>query len=90
MRHVIVYASGRVQGVGYRASVHARIRTLNVTGYVRNMPDGTVELDIQGERSEIDEALTIAREGSSYSSVHDLNVTDVAISDNGFEFVIKR
>lgn len=48
MRIQVAY-SGRVQGVGFRATVHAISRRHAVTGWVRNEPDGTVLLHAQGE-----------------------------------------
>lgn len=90
MKRVIAYAKGQVQGVGYRASVHRRISRLNVTGYVRNMPDGTVELDIQGAEKDVDEALVIASEGSPFSSVEALDVSEASLRDGYREFIIER
>jgi acylphosphatase len=46
----VVY-TGRVQGVGFRYTVCSIARTYPVKGYVRNLPDGSVELVVQG-RSE--------------------------------------
>jgi len=41
--------SGEVQGVGYRRAVQKIARTLNVVGYVKNQPDGTVRIVAEGE-----------------------------------------
>ena len=49
----VIY-SGRVQGVGFRYTVKALTPGFEVTGTVRNMEDGRVELIAEGEREELD------------------------------------
>jgi acylphosphatase len=49
--------SGHVQGVGFRYTARGVARSRAVTGYVRNLPDGNVELVVEGEASEIDALL---------------------------------
>lgn len=44
---------GRVQGVGFRATVAGLARDLPISGWVRNEPDGSVRLQAQGDRDEI-------------------------------------
>ena len=44
---------GRVQGVYYRAFVRRRATKLDLTGYARNLPDGTVEVRAEGEREQL-------------------------------------
>ena len=46
--------SGRVHGVFFRAFVESRALELNLTGYVRNMPGGTVEVVAEGERQQLE------------------------------------
>lgn len=46
-RRRILY-SGAVQGVGFRCATATALRDVPVTGYVRNLPDGRVELVIEG------------------------------------------
>lgn len=46
-----IHYDGRVQGVGFRWTAVAAIRGLDVAGYVKNLPDGRVELVLEGEPS---------------------------------------
>ena len=45
---------GRVQGVGFRYTARSLARGFEVAGYVRNMPDGSVELVAEGPAAEVD------------------------------------
>lgn len=45
--------SGQVQGVGFRASVQNWAEGLGLTGWVRNNPDGTVEVEAEGEEEKL-------------------------------------
>ncbi len=54
-RHILFY--GRVQGVGFRYySVH-KANSLGLTGWVQNRMDGSVEMEVQGEESGIDQLI---------------------------------
>lgn len=53
-----VLFSGRVQGVGFRATTAALARQLPISGFVRNLPDGRVELEVQGEADVVHELLS--------------------------------
>jgi acylphosphatase len=48
VRRARVLVRGRVQGVGFRASARSRARSLGVSGWVRNGPDGAVEAELEG------------------------------------------
>ena len=54
MQRLSVWFSGRVQGVGFRATVARLARQYDVTGRVRNLSDGRVELEAEGERGELE------------------------------------
>jgi acylphosphatase len=58
----IVYFSGPVQGVGFRYSVRMLVNGFEVTGTVRNLDDGRVELVAEGPRAEIEGLLEAVRE----------------------------
>ena len=54
-RHVIFV--GRVQGVGFRYTAHRIAHRHQLTGFVRNLPDGTVEMFAQGPDRDIDDCI---------------------------------
>jgi acylphosphatase len=54
-RHVIFI--GRVQGVGFRFTAHRMAHRHQLTGFVRNLPDGTVEMLAQGPARDIDDCI---------------------------------
>ena len=54
-RHVIFI--GRVQGVGFRYTAHRIAHRHQLTGFVRNLPDGTVEMLAQGPARDIDDCI---------------------------------
>ena len=49
-----VIFEGRVQGVGFRFTVKDLARSFDVCGWVKNLPDGTVELQVMGEADEVE------------------------------------
>ena len=66
---------GRVQGVGFRAFVFREARLMDISGWVRNRRDGTVEALVIGEAAAIDSLLARIEEGPSYGRVDRVDVT---------------
>jgi acylphosphatase len=59
--------SGRVQGVGFRYAAEELAQNFPVSGYVRNLPDGTVEVQAEGEAAQVAEFLAaIGRRMAGY------------------------
>lgn len=65
---------GLVQGVFFRESMRQRAAELNVTGWVRNRHDGTVEALLQGEAFEVERLLEWARRGPDAARVDRIDV----------------
>lgn len=61
-QRLTVTYSGRVQGVGFRYTTRSIADGYNVTGYVRNLTDGRVELVAEGERRAVDNFLVNVRD----------------------------
>ena len=62
-------ATGRVQGVGFRVFVQQHALELDVTGWVKNMTDGTVTMELQGSQAAIDKLTAIIHEGNYFIKV---------------------
>ena len=69
-----VVIRGRVQGVFFRAETRDRARSLGLRGWVRNVPDGTVEAVFEGERERIESLLVWCRRGPALADVDDVEV----------------
>ncbi|HEX6419073.1 MAG TPA: acylphosphatase [Acidimicrobiales bacterium] len=81
--HAVV--SGRVQGVWYRESCRREAERLGVGGWVRNRPDGSVELEAEGAPAAVEGLLRWARRGPSRAVVTDVTVRDRPVrGEHGF------
>lgn len=74
-KHVIV--GGRVQGVGFRFFVIEQAGLLGAKGWVRNLPDGRVEAEIEGSPEIVNQLLDQLRVGPRLSHVTSLDVQDL-------------
>jgi acylphosphatase len=68
--------SGRVQGVWYRESCRREAERLGLAGWVRNRPDGSVEIEAEGERPAVDALVAWARRGPARAVVERMAVDD--------------
>lgn len=71
--HLVVH--GHVQGVFYRASTARQAAVCGVRGWVRNLPDGNVEVMAEGEAAAVDTLVAWCRVGPSNAYVTDVDVT---------------
>ncbi|MDR1965567.1 MAG: acylphosphatase [Synergistaceae bacterium] len=84
-RRVVV--AGKVQGVGFRWSSRTRASELGLTGWVRNLPERSVEICFQGELGAVDEMEDWCRAGSPWSRVLSVSVSQEAVleGEKGFD-----
>ena len=76
MKKVRTIVTGRVQGVWYRARTRDQAVGLGVTGFVRNLPDGSVEIVAQGDDKKVDALMDWARQGPPMAEVSGLRISE--------------
>ena len=69
-----LYISGTVQGVFFRAHTRSIAQGLNLTGWVKNLPDGRVEVTAEGTRDRIMEFIRWCHKGPAMASVDSVEV----------------
>lgn len=70
-----LYVSGTVQGVGYRDFTQRRAADLQLKGYARNLADGRVEIEVEGEKATVEELIQLLRQGPPASKVTSVDVS---------------
>ena len=90
MRRVRCLVSGRVQGVFFRGATQERMRALGVRGWVRNLPDGRVEALVEGDESQLADALAFLRRGPRAAAVDRVEVVDAPGETVPADFEIRR
>lgn len=76
--------TGRVQGVGFRAFVRRSARRLDLNGWVENEGDGSVRVEAEGARDDLEELLDDLKNGPRTARVEDVS-TDWQDADGSFE-----
>ena len=68
--------TGKVQGVYYRVSVQKNAQAAGYCGYVKNMPDGSVEAGVTCHSSKVEYFITLLKKGSQYSEVKTVEIQE--------------
>lgn len=89
-KRVKVIIHGRVQGVFFRQSTFEVASTLLISGYVKNLPNGSVEALFEGDSSNVDKILQWCHKGPSYAIVKDVEIQYESKKDFEYNnFIIK-
>ncbi|MBS7645850.1 MAG: acylphosphatase [Candidatus Bathyarchaeia archaeon] len=73
-RRTHIYISGQVQGVFFRYETRRVAKELGVSGWVRNLPDGRVEVVAEGEEESIEKLIQFCRRGPPAAKVTNVEV----------------
>ena len=85
--HVLI--EGKVQGVFFRASMQRVAESLDVSGWVRNLPDGRVEAVVEGAENNMAAMLDWCRQGPPYAAVRQVKITEEPYSGDYRDFSIR-
>jgi len=88
MKRLHATVTGHVQGVFFRDFVRTEARRLRLTGWVRNAPDGSVEVVAEGEDVALRHLELLLEKGSSDARVEDVETTYTAPSGEFSDFAI--
>ena len=83
-----IRVSGSVQGVGFRYRMEYASSMVGTTGGVRNEPDGSVLLEIQGTEEQIDKVFIMVSQGT-YVNIENMNVETIPLLEDEYGFRIK-
>ncbi len=82
-------AAGRVQGVGFRMFVRQQAVMNDITGWVMNMSDGTVTMELQGDAAAVEAAFDAMRTGNYFIRVERLDIEEREPVDGERDFSIR-
>ena len=86
-KHIVVH--GRVQGVGFRYFVRDAARRLGLGGDVRNRPDSTVEIVVEGAPAPVEALIREVSRGPALARVERLDVDDIPAEGNYRSFTME-
>lgn len=74
--HLNIKVSGSVQGVGFRYAALRAAGRRGIKGYIRNLPDGSVFIEAEGKRSELNDFVSWCHEGPIHARVERVEVIE--------------
>ena len=84
-----IYFSGDVQGVGFRYHAMYSARNFNLTGWVANRSDGSVEMEVQGPEAAIDYMLRALQENGRWIRIEAMDTEKIPVVPNERGFKVE-
>lgn len=88
--HYNIKVEGNVQGVFYRSNTEEKARELGLTGFVRNEPDGSVYLEVEGDQPAVDNMIEWCHEGPQGARVKEVHYAPEKYIHGYKNFIIER
>ncbi|WP_312651280.1 acylphosphatase [Proteiniclasticum sp.] len=82
MKRYLMIFEGRVQGVGFRYTTYDLARSLSLTGHVRNLMNGNVEVEIQGSEESFNLFLKGVLKGNGFIRVTDYSTKEIPVVED--------
>ncbi|MBR0103155.1 MAG: acylphosphatase [Selenomonadaceae bacterium] len=82
-------AEGRVQGVGFRFFVQSNAKAMGITGWVKNMSDGSVTMELQGEAPTVERLIAKIKRGNDWIKVTNYTANDLPVVKGENTFAIR-
>jgi acylphosphatase len=85
-----LFISGFVQGVGFRRFVQKQAQEMSVGGWVRNLPDGKVEVLLQGERQEVEMVIDSCHKGPFLAEIEEVEIEWEDVTQEHVDFTVRN
>lgn len=79
MKRYYIIVIGRVQGVGFRYTMQINAMNLGLSGWVRNLDNGNVEMEVEGEESSLNKFVSLMTQGNQFISVEDYSIKEIPL-----------
>ncbi len=89
MKTVQLNITGRVQGVYFRAYTQKQAVKLGITGYVRNQPDGSVEVIASAEEKKLEHFISWCHRGPIMAKVRQVEIKEPSSAEKFSQFEIR-
>lgn len=88
MIRIKVLVSGHVQGVGFRFFTQYEASLLNLTGFIKNLSDGNVYLEAQGDKNNILKFINKIKKGNGFCKVKSISIDELIPIDSDKKFKV--
>ena len=89
MKRYYVIFTGRVQGVGFRWTVLSLAQRYNYSGWIRNMYNGNVDMEIQGDNLNIHSFIQEINKHARWAVIDDYSIKELPVEEHEYGFDVK-